>query len=168
MIIGDKGTFGVEFEFSKDNPGMGYGKLWIHRNFYGTIEDLIYLKGYLTGLLENLINAPIVDFDFKKMNRDELLIQLAKRSEDNWKFKISSWTFTDDFNGYKFRDFDDIFLLWQLFPNANNIFNELKTYGNEIHFYSIEKSKIETVLEELNREIKRKAAHNNGEHEEPL
>ena len=52
MIIGNKKSFVVEFTQSESDPKMGYGKIWMQNEFYGTNENLIYFQGYLISLLD--------------------------------------------------------------------------------------------------------------------
>tara|TARA_Y100001934_G_C11574395_1_gene415936 strand:+ start:100 stop:357 length:258 start_codon:yes stop_codon:yes gene_type:complete len=72
MIVGNKKSFAVEFTQSESNPKMGYGKVWIQNEFYGTKEDLIYFQGYLISLLDELINTKEIDFEFEKLSDSEL------------------------------------------------------------------------------------------------
>ena len=72
MIVGNKKSFAVEFTQSESNPKMGYGKVWIQDEFYGTNKDLIYFQGYLISLLDELINSKTVEFEFEKLTELEL------------------------------------------------------------------------------------------------
>jgi len=153
MIIGDKESFAVEIKFSEQDSQMGYGKLWIQNQFYGTIEDLIYLNGYLLGLIEEILNASPVDFDHSDKTKPELMHQLSERVEENFNYKICGATFTDDFDGYKFKDSDRIYLIWQLRQDQPMVFDELKDYRFDIHLCSADRLEIESVLNELKKKI---------------
>ena len=147
MIIGNKSNFAVELQFSNQNRKMGYGKLWIQNEYYGTIEDLIFLDGYLIGLIEELLKAPKASFTFD--NNDELWKQLQIENQNNDDFNIFGSTFTDDFEGYRFEVDHRIFMVWRLITNEDHVFSELKSYGTEIRVCSAEKEEIQAVLKEV-------------------
>ena len=152
MIIGNKNKFAVELEFSNRDKKMGYGKLWIQNEYFGTIEDLIYLDGYLIGVIEELLKAPKVNLAVN--NKSELWKHLQFENKDNDDFNIFGSTFTDDFEGYRFEVDHRIFLVWRLITNEEHVFKELKSYGTDIRVCSVEKEEIKAVLKEVKDTIR--------------
>ena len=154
MTLGDKNSFAIEVRFKENDPKLGHGKLWFQNNYYGTIEDLIYIEGYLIGLVKSILNAPTPDFEYKTRTKKELLDKLREEAKENFDYKIASSTFTDDFEGYKFQDAGQLFVLWQLNSETEQLFEELKDYGNEIHYCSVTREEIQSVVDELKTIIK--------------
>ena len=152
MIIGNKNKFAVELEFSNRDKKMGYGKLWIQNEYFGTIEDLIYLEGYLIGVIEELLKAPKANLAVN--NKNELWKHLQFENKDNDDFNIFGSTFTDDFEGYRFEIDHKIFLVWRLITNDDYIFKELESYGTDIRVCSVEKEEIKAVLKEVKDTIR--------------
>ena len=79
MIIGNKKSFVVEFTQSESDPKMGYGKIWMQNEFYGTNEDLIYFQGYLISLLDEWIGVKKIDFDLDKLSESEIFEHFEKK-----------------------------------------------------------------------------------------
>jgi hypothetical protein len=153
MLIGNKETFAVEFIQERHNPKMGYGKLWIQNVFLGTKEDLIFLNGYLIGLLNEIIASKQIHLNLENKNKDEIFELLKSTNKLRSDYFISGSTFTDDFEIYSFEKKEKIFLLWKLRNDNNNIFSDLKEYSQEIHFVHLYKQEIEAVREKVLKEI---------------
>lgn len=157
MIVGDKAKFAIEFEFSDDlverKRKMGFGKLWIENQYYGTKEDLIFLEGYLLRLVEELLQAPALSFAYFPRAKPELYERLTREREANAHYKLSDSTFTDDFDGYKFARDGRIFMVWRLINRT--FFKELQRYPTDIQVCSALESDINEVYLEAKREIDR-------------
>ncbi|GAB5564264.1 MAG: hypothetical protein Wins2KO_13270 [Winogradskyella sp.] len=148
MIVGNKKSFAVEFTKSESDPKMGYGKVWMQNEFYGTKEDLIYFQGYLVSLLDELIGVKTIDFDFDKLSESEIFEHFEnKENRDN--YLISGSTFTDDFIAYGFEKNGIVNLIWKMWNDKEVLFSELKDYGTNIKFCHTEKRQIEIVKNEL-------------------
>lgn len=148
MIVGNKKYFAVEFTQSKSDPKMGYGKIWIQNEFYGTNEDLIYFYGYLISLLDELINTKEIDFEFKKLSESELFERFEKKqNRDNYLIRGS--TFTDDFIAYGFKKNETINLIWKMWNDKEIMFSDLNNYGTKVKFCYTEKAEIENIKNEL-------------------
>ena len=156
MLLGKKHEFAVEFRFAKETGPMGYGKIWIQNQFYGSKEDLIYLNGYLGGLIKELINSRTIDSIDYLDSPAELMEYMKIQSEVDSRFIIQGSTFTDDFIGYHFYHSGKVYLVWKLRENDNVIFEDLKNYGYNIHVCWSELSIIESICKELEAKINRR------------
>ncbi|MDX6183785.1 hypothetical protein SGQ44_15930 [Flavobacterium sp. Fl-77] len=145
MIIGNKENFAIEFEKLNSNPEMGYGKLWLQNNFFGTKEDLIYLNGYLLSLLDEILNAKIITLNIEDKNPIELFNFLKYFGRN---YLILGSTFTDDFEAYCYKSNEKIFLIWKL-REVEMIFDELKNYDREIQFCNANYIEIKIVKEDF-------------------
>lgn len=154
-IIGDKSKFAVEYVITDHKLMLGYGRIWIQNNFYGSKEDLIYLKGNLVGLIENILQADFLDIDPSSLEKENLFFLLEKKLDATSKYIIRSSTFTDDFQGFKFRIKNEIILVWRIFPNANLIFDDLKQYPNSIILGKLDIEDTKYLLEILMRKWKK-------------
>ncbi|MEO9503260.1 MULTISPECIES: hypothetical protein [Flavobacteriaceae] len=148
MIVGNKKSFAVEYTKSESDPKMGYGKVWMQNEFYGTKEDLIYFHGYLISLLDELIGVKTIDFDFEKLSESEIFEHFEnKKNRDS--YLISGSTFTDDFIAYGFEKNGIVNLIWKMWNDKEVLFSDLKDYGTNIKFCHTEKRQIENVKNEL-------------------
>ncbi|MAB47726.1 MAG: hypothetical protein CMC05_03760 [Flavobacteriaceae bacterium] len=148
MIVGNKKSFAVEFTQSESNPKMGYGKVWIQNEFYGTKEDLIYFQGYLISLLDELINTKEIDFEFEKLSDSELF-ECFENKPNRDDYLIRGATFTDDFIAYGFEKNGDVNLIWKIRNDKEILFSDLIDYETEIKFCHTEKLEIENIKSEL-------------------
>ncbi|WP_028892698.1 hypothetical protein [Tenacibaculum sp. 47A_GOM-205m] len=144
MIVGNKKSFAVEFTQSESDPKMGFGKVWIQSEFYGTNEDLIYFQGYLISLLEELINVNKIDFESDKLTQSELFEHFENK-ENRDEYLIRGSTFTDDFTAYGFEKNGIVNLIWKMWNDKDILFSDLKDYGTNIKLRFAEKSEIENV-----------------------
>eukprot|EP01093_Parvamoeba_rugata_P012104 TRINITY_DN346_c5_g1_i1.p1 TRINITY_DN346_c5_g1~~TRINITY_DN346_c5_g1_i1.p1 ORF type:complete len:159 (+),score=30.15 TRINITY_DN346_c5_g1_i1:67-543(+) len=148
MIIGNKKSFAIEFTQSESDPKMGFGKVWIQSEFYGTNKDLIYFQGYLISLLDELINVNKIDFEFDKLTQTELFEHFENK-ENRDEYLISGSTFTDDFIAYGFENNGTVNLIWKMWNDKEILFSDLKDYGTNIKFCHTEKKEIENIKNEL-------------------
>jgi hypothetical protein len=148
MINGNKNSFAVEFNQSDSDSKMGYGKVWIQNEFFGSIEDLIYFDGYLISLLDELINAKTIEFEFQ-LDSELELFQTFENHSNRFEYLISGSTFTDDFTAYGFEKGGKIYLIWKLRADQKPIFSDLKKYGNAVRFSSAKKLEIENIKSQL-------------------
>ncbi|MEW5677226.1 hypothetical protein ABGT15_13005 [Flavobacterium enshiense] len=153
MIIGNKDVFALEFYKNENNPKMGYGKLWIQNMFLGTKEDLIFLNGYLIGLLDEIINSQSIEINIIEKDKEEIFDLIKSTNEKRSEYIVLGSTFTDDFEIYSFEKENQIFLLWKLRNDIEIIFDELKNYSKEIHFVQVSKNEVQNVKEKLLTEI---------------
>ena len=155
MIYGDTEAFAVEFTRSSDHrisPNtniMGYGKLWIQGHFYGTNEDLIYLKGYLYHLLDDLLKAPALVIDGIGNRSGEDLYELLSSDDSSYRYRIHSSPFTDDFIGFKFRNEGKISMVWKIRTDQSIPFSDLVDYSTAVHYCSVRSEAIERAKELL-------------------
>lgn len=148
MIVGNKKSFAVEFTQSESDPKMGYGKVWMQNEFYGTNEDLIYFQGYLISLLDELIGVKKIDFDFDKLSESEIFEHFENK-ENRDSYLIRGSTFTDDFIAYGFETNGTVNLIWKMWNDKGILFSDLKDYGTNVKFCHTEKKEIENVKNEL-------------------
>ncbi|MCF2875931.1 MULTISPECIES: hypothetical protein [unclassified Tenacibaculum] len=148
MIVGNKESFAVEFTQSESDPKMGFGKIWIQNDFLGTNKDLIYFQGYLISLLNELINAKEIEFEFDKLSESELFERFENK-QNRFDYLIEGSTFTDDFIAYRFNKNGKIYLIWKMWNDKEILFSDLKDYGTNIKFCSTKKIEIETIKNEL-------------------
>jgi len=153
-IIGDKNDFAVEYQITDVPNFMGYGKIWIQNSFYGTNGDLIYIKGYLIPLIENILKAKTIDFDFKGLNDEELFKKLKGSSIQQAEYKIVSSTFTDDFMGFKYKSHEIITLIWQIRSDQELLFSDLKNYPKSIIKVDFNYKKGLEILNAFKQELK--------------
>jgi len=144
MIIGNKKSFAVEYTPSKSDSKMGYGKIWIQDQFFGSNEDLIYLDGYMISLIDELINAKPLAINFQKKSNSELF-RILENHPNRFTYLLHGSTFTDDFSAYIFQNEGMVYLIWKLRSDQKPIFSDLKDYGTEIKFSFAEKVEIEDV-----------------------
>ena len=114
----------------------------------GTIDDLIYFDGYLISLLDELINAKTIEFEFNLKSRSELF-EVFENHSSREEYFISGSTFTDDFMAYAFEKDKKIHLIWKLRTDQESIFSDLIDYGTEVKLSVAEKSEIENVKNQL-------------------
>jgi len=155
-LIGNRSEFAIEFQITDIEKMMGYGKLWIQNKFYGSNQDLIYLKGYLVKLIENILDAKPIKLNLDISNYDVIYEHLKKTSDESSVYQIFGSTFTDDFIGYKFRDENEIILVWKIREDVEMIFNDLLDYPKSISLATVNYHIVEKVLNKFNDEIKRR------------
>lgn len=153
MIIGNKDIFAVEFIIDEQNPQMGYGKLWIQNVFLGTIEDYIFLNGYLLSLLNEIIASQTIQVNIENKNKEEIFKSIKSTNKKRSVYKVMGATFTDDFEIYSFENNGEICLVWRLRSAIEMIFEDLKNYNREIHFAHAPKKEILSVKEQFLKEI---------------
>lgn len=157
-LIGNKNEFAVVYQITDISNMMGYGKLWIQDEFYGTNLDLIYMKGYLGNLIENIADAKTLSFPIDYSNNDKIHEHLSILSNETSDYLIRSSTFTDDFIGYKFRDGQYVVLVWKIRTNVKMIFDDLKDYTKSTITVKVKHQIVEKVLNEFRNEIKKARA----------
>ena len=155
MIIGNKESFAVEFTPSESNTKMGFGKVWIQGEFYGTNEDLIYFQGYLISLIDELINVKKIDFDFENLSETEVFNHFQNMESRN-DYLINGSTFTDDFIAFGFEKNGFVYLIWKMWNDQEISFSDLKNYGNAIKLCYSEKAEIKKIKNELLRKVSAK------------
>ena len=153
MIIGNKDVFALEFYKNENNPKLGYGKLWIQNMFLGTKEDLIFLNGYLIGLLDEIINSQSIETNIVEKDENEIFDLVKSTGKKRSNYVVTGSTFTDDFEIYSFEKENQIFLIWKLRNDIEMIFDELKNYNKEIHFVQVSKNEVQRIKEKLLKEI---------------
>ena len=149
-LIGNKNEFAVEYQVTDVPNKMGYAKLWIQNKFYGTNQDLIYLSGYLVKLIKNIVEAKPLNFPLDDSNEDNIYRQFAELSEETSEYLITSSSFTDDFIGYKFKDGENVVLVWRIRNDVEMIFDDLKDYTKST---TLVKVNLQTVAEVMNKFI---------------
>lgn len=154
-LIGNKNEFAVEYQITDVPNMMGYGKLWIRDEFYGTNQDLIYLVGYLQILLENILKTKSLPFPISQLSNEEIYQRIKLLSNETSDYIITSSTFTDDFIGYKFRDDQNIVLVWKLRDDIKMIFDDLKDYKKSVVLVRVNSQTINEVLIKFKDEIKK-------------
>lgn len=157
-LIGNKSEFAVEYQISDFPNMMGYGKLWIQDKFYGSNQDLIYLIGYLVNLIEDIANAKPLLLSIDQTNYDKIYEQLHKLSNETSEHLITSSTFTDDFVGYKFREGQEVVLVWKIRDDVEMIFDDLKGYNKSTILVKVNSQIIKEVLNKFKNEIKKARA----------
>ena len=157
-LIGNKSEFAVEYKISDIPSMMGYGKLWIQGKFYGTNQDLIYLSGYLVNLIENIAEAKPLRLSIDQANYDKIYEQLKKLSNETSEHLIMSSTFTDDFVGYKFREGQEVVLVWKIRDDVEMIFDDLKGYSTSTILVKVKSHIINEVLIKFKDELKKARA----------
>jgi len=157
-LIGNKSEFAVEYQISDIPNMMGYGKLWIQDKFYGTNQDLIYLNGYLVNLIENIADAKPLRLSIDETNYNKIYEHLRKLSNETSEYLITSSTFTDDFVGYKYREDQEVVLVWKIRDDVEMIFDDLKDYSRSTTLVKVNSQTIKEVLNKLKNEIKKARA----------
>ncbi|MCX2743783.1 hypothetical protein OO013_07900 [Mangrovivirga sp. M17] len=154
MIFGDKSDFAIEYTPEPGSQDMGYGKIWIKGEFYGTNEDLIY-PSYIINIIRNLLQAKQFQLDWKKFSNTELLSHLNSIRNSDSSIIISSSTFTDDFEGFKFKSGNEIIIVWRLISDENDLlFEELRNYNRTVKIKTVDIQSITSVYEEFKRQMK--------------
>ena len=153
-IIGNKNEFAIEYQITDTERMLGYRKLWVQNSFYGTSKDLIFLKGYLINLLDDILNAKPYEIDFENINKEEIFEQLQKELNYTSKYLISSSTFTDDFLGFKFKSKNEIILVWKLLTENNLIFDDLKDYTKSVILVRFKYDTANKIINQFKEEIK--------------
>ena len=153
-IIGNKNEFAIEYQITDTERMRGYGKLWVQNSFYGTSKDLIFLKGYLINLLDDILKAKPYEIDFETINKEEIFEQLQKELNYTSKYLISSSTFTDDFLGFKFKSKNEIILVWKLLTENNLIFDDLKDYTKSVILVRFKYDTANKIINQFKEEIK--------------
>ena len=157
-LIGNKSEFAVEYQISDIPNMMGYGKLWIKDKFYGTNQDLIYLNGYLINLIENIADAKSLRLSIDKTNNNKIYEHVQKLSNETSEYLITSSTFTDDFVGYKYREDEEVVLVWKIRDDVEMIFDDLIDYTKSTILVKVNSQIIKEVLNKLKNEIEKARA----------
>jgi hypothetical protein len=148
MTIGDTSKFAVEYEISGDDSQMGFGRIWIENNFIGTFEDIIYLNGYLLGVLYSIKQAKELREELKALGKNELFELLHSKEHDYCDdYRVRRSTFTDDFNLWCYTQDHYIFILWKV--TNHDFFKDLKSYTKEILLKAVSIKTFEEVIAEL-------------------
>lgn len=152
MIIGNNQIFAVEYETrSKGDQRLGFGKIWVQGKSIGAKEDLIFLKGYLLGFLDELINSKSYPIKINAISASSLF-KLLKSNAERSEYIIVGSTFTDDFEIYSFYEDGKIFLVWKL-RNIRTVFKELHTHSEEIQVACVDLEELKSVRLRLFEEL---------------
>lgn len=144
LLIGEKEKFGIELIIDSQNENgvyLGYAKLWLGGNFLGTIEDYIFIKGYLSNVLVRMQFAKTLDdTNFKDPAEvfDHLLQRLHNLDIEADSYRFSFGTMSDDFLIFAYKRGDDLVIIWKM--DRDSQFSDLKNYGNEVHQYRVKQS----------------------------
>ncbi|CAM4095766.1 hypothetical protein FLBR109950_15810 [Flavobacterium branchiophilum] len=150
-IIGNKSKIAIEYKVKDKKQFIGYSKIWLSNNFIGTIEDLIFFKGYLFNGLDYLVNCDEIDSClFNVFNNYDLkkIYYYFKRNLNNdnaelnsYKYKNSLGTFTDDFLIFSFKYEEYIYIIWKI-TNTKSNFNDIKIAKKNINVFKITKDEL--------------------------
>ena len=152
-IIGNKDEFAIEYKVTETSQMLGFAKIWIQSQFYGTSEDLIYLKSYLYRLVEDLLNAEPINIDTSGLDTGQIYERLNFLNTSCSKIQIASSTFTDDFIGYKYSINDEIIMIWKIRDDVDMIFDDLRDYDKSIKSAKFSKYLGRSIFNELKNEI---------------
>ena len=156
-IIGLKEQFTVEYKIVDHKRLMGYSKIWFGINSLGTIEDLIYIDGYLIKGLQKIANSIYIDMDVES-DKNMLFNKLNARLNDLNDNEIRKYlkifgTFCDDFTLFSFLIKNEINIIWKLNSN-NTLFSDLNSQNLEVNHFKIDKNLYTNILEEIKENIK--------------
>lgn len=155
-IVGKKKQFAVEYEIIDSKSLMGFAKIWFGENSIGTNEDLVFLKSYLIGGLEQIGNSNRIDISINPKKEDIYMILKNRLSDSNdyeiHKYLMSLGTFTDDFTIFSFLIENDINIIWKLNSN-NTLFSDLNSQSMEVNHFKIDKNLYLKILEKVKEEI---------------
>jgi len=155
-LIGGKKHMGVTFKVTDAKSLMGYAKIWFGGNFIGTSKDLIYLDGYLLGMLEEIRDSGFGDLGTSDKNIlfDALYKRLGNVDDlEIHNYLVRGATFTDDFIIFSFRD--DGYMLhivWKLMRKPT-FFSDLKNASEEVHYFTVPYIEYAAFVNEVASEI---------------
>ncbi len=165
-IIGDKAKIAIEYKIIDKNQFVGYSRIWLNNNFIGTIEDLIFFKGYLFKGLDYLLNSNEIDscvfnvfsnYDLKKIYY--YFVKNLNNNSPKWnsyKYMNSFGTFTDDFLIFSFRHEEYIYIIWKI-TNTRSNFNDINIAKKNINFFKVNREELKEKIELIKENIKNEA-----------
>jgi len=163
QLIGNKLTIAIEYEVTSQAPLMGHGRLWFEGQPLGSLEDLIYLDGYLLGCLEDLVKKPRLTQRYQHMDEQGLFLQLdgdlsSYDEEDSKDFSeqarpyfVTCGTLFDCYLVFSYR-LDDVrgSIMWRLEGDIDDLpFNDLKQASRADHFATFEYAQLLTLISEF-------------------
>ncbi|UUC44824.1 hypothetical protein [Flavobacterium cerinum] len=157
-LIGTKEKLGIEFSILDNKNLTGNAKIWVGNAFFGTNEDVIFLKGYLLNGLKELLNARVIDspifqtfsnyklkniFYYLKHNLD-----CKKEAINTYPYLIHFGTFTDDYIVFAFSYQNSIYILWKII-NKHSIFKDIQASKKGIHLFKTSKEELQVIISQL-------------------
>jgi hypothetical protein len=155
-MIGDKNNFAVEYSFEGEySEGMGYGRIWIGKEFFGTNKDLIYLGGYLLKTLHEIKDAKELNEDLKHLPKDKLFdLFYSGDYYDSDKYLVRGSTFTDDFSIWCYRIGNVTYILWKII--RTDFFDDLNDYKKDIFLKDVSTDTLNDIVSRLESEFRDK------------
>lgn len=156
MVIGDKNDFAVEYSFADGYPkDMGFGRIWINNEFIGTYRDLIYLSGYLLGILNEFKRAKELKDDLRHLTKEQLFnLFFSGEYEFSDNYLIGGSTFTDDFSIWSYKLDNLTFILWKVI--RTDFFEDLNNYKQGVFLKSALTDTLVDVIIKLEADYKAK------------
>jgi len=112
-LIGDKSSFGIEYEIVPSNPRLGYMRLWLEGKYIGEIEDIHVLSASLYQLEIDPTSIEGCQFINESPEKIYELMCLTSTT-DTYKYVCSPGEAFDDFRIYWYTCNGKLYFVWGL------------------------------------------------------
>lgn len=157
IVIGDKGTFAIEYSILMVNPSppFGYCKIWLGGHFMGGIEGEVYLTRicHLIESVTSIKNKLFLEEYLYNLSDAELFELMRKNKiDETGKYWFMDTEGFDLFHKYIYRQNETFNFLWQLTPE---VWEEFGSQGISTQLFSAQVAicMYEKVAKEFRNEL---------------
>lgn len=163
MLIGNKHSIAIESAMTHMGSALGHACLWFGNEQLGSLEDLIYLDGYLLGCLLDMRKKPHLTARYQGKDDHQLFSTLNQDleswdedddkdfSEEARPYLLTCGTLFDCYTVFSYRlDETHGRIMWQITCEEENTpFEDLRTASRDVHFATFDYTELASLISEL-------------------
>lgn len=163
LTIGDKRTLAIEYSLANPASMTAHARLWCESQQLGSLEDLIYLDGYLLGCLLDMRKKPLLTARYQGKDDHQLFSTLNQDleswdedddkdfSEEARPYLLTCGTLFDCYTVFSYRlDETHGRIMWQITCDEENTpFEDLRTASRDVHFATFDYTELASLISEL-------------------
>ncbi len=163
MLIGNKRTLAIEYRVSNPVSMTAQARFWFENQPLGSVEDLVYLDGYVLGCLLDLEHKPLLTARYQNKDVQQVFSALDQDleswqedddddfSEDARPYLLTCGTLFDCYAVFAYRMDDTVGqIMWRIKGEEENLpFQDLKNASRDIHFATFSYAELAALITEL-------------------
>jgi len=162
-VIGNPSTLALEYCIADASKMMGYSRLWVGNASLGSIEELVYLDGYVMGCLQDLRRKGTLHARYAHLQGPALFHALdddlrlsdqcaaADSREEAYPYLLQCGTLFDVYAVFASRNETGAFcVLWRLESPVGDLpYSDLAAATHEIHSAEFTGEQLDAVIEQF-------------------
>lgn len=162
QLIGNKRTLAIEYHVINPVSMTAQARFWFENQPLGSLEDLVYLEGYVLGCLLDLENKPLLTERYQNKDTQQLFSTLDHDleswqeddddfSEDARPYFLTCGTLFDCYAVFAYR-MDDTRgrIMWRISCAEEDLpFQDLKNASRDMHFATFSYAGLAALITEL-------------------